>query len=90
MKEGKERSNTKPETKTPKPKIAPAPQATKPKSDFGVFTYSVFDKDGPSYVHWAEGLNMVIRKDGVKIELNSEEIQKVVKALPRTLGGTYN
>jgi hypothetical protein len=31
MKEGKERTNRKPAAKTPKPKIAPAPQAIKKK-----------------------------------------------------------
>lgn len=60
------------------------------KKDFNVYTYSVAKEGGPSYVHWAEGLNMVIRKGDKTIELNSEEIQQVVKALPRTLGGTYN
>lgn len=52
---------------------------------FKVFTYS--DKIG--YCHWAEGLNMIIEKDGVKIELSSDEVQKVVKSLPRTIGGRY-
>jgi hypothetical protein len=32
---------------------------------------------------------MVIEKDGVIIKLEGEEIEKLVKSLPRTFGGTY-
>lgn len=55
---------------------------------FNVATYSLLDKD-VKYCHWSEGLNMIIEKNGVTIKLNSEEIQQVVKSLPRTVGGSY-
>lgn len=55
---------------------------------FNVTTYSLLDKD-VKYCHWCEGLNMVIEKNGVTIKLNNEEIQQVVKSLPRTVGGRY-
>jgi hypothetical protein len=32
---------------------------------------------------------MCISKDGIDIILNSEEIEQLVKALPRTIGGSY-
>jgi len=57
--------------------------------NFSVHTYSIIDEDGPVYVHWSEGLKMIIVKDGVTLKLNSEEIKQLVKALPRTLGGSY-
>jgi len=56
---------------------------------FKVFTYSVYKTDKIGYCHWAKGLNMIIEKDGVKIELSSDEVQKIVKSLPRTIGGRY-
>ena len=55
---------------------------------FNVATYSLLDKD-VKYCHWSEGLNMIIKKNGVTVELNSEEIQQIVKSLPRTIGGRY-
>ena len=55
---------------------------------FNVATYSLLDK-GVKYCHWSEGLNMIIEKNGVTIKLNSEEIQQIVKSLPRTFGGCY-
>ena len=55
---------------------------------FDVTTYSLLDKNA-KYCHWSEGLNMIIEKNGVTIKLNSEEIQQIVKSLPRTLGGCY-
>lgn len=55
---------------------------------FGVTTYSLLDKN-VKYCHWSEGLNMIIEKNGVTIKLNSEEIQQIVKSLPRTVGGRY-
>jgi hypothetical protein len=55
---------------------------------FNVATYSLLDRD-VKYCHWSEGLNMVIEKNGVTIKLNSEEIQQIVKSLPRTIGGRY-
>jgi hypothetical protein len=62
------------------------PNGTKPV--FSVATYWLMNKD-VKYCHWSEGLHMVIVKDGVTIELNGEEVQQIVKSLPRTLGGTY-
>jgi len=56
---------------------------------FSVNTYSIINENSPAYAHWSEGLKMVIIKDGVTMRLNSEEIQQIVKALPRTVGGTY-
>lgn len=32
--------------------------------------------------HWADGLSMTIKKNGIELELNSEEIQAIVKTLP--------
>lgn len=55
---------------------------------FNLTTYSLFDKNA-KYCHWSEGLNMIIEKNGVTIKLNSEEIQQIVKSLPRTVGGRY-
>ena len=60
----------------------------KTSSDFDVISYSLVDEN-TQYCHWAKGLNMIIKKNGVTIKLNSEEIQKLVKSLPKTLGGTY-
>lgn len=56
---------------------------------FSVHTYSIINEDSPMYAHWSEGLKMIIMKDGVTLKLNSEEIEQLVKALPRTFGGTY-
>ena len=56
---------------------------------FSVHTYSIINEDTPMYTHWSEGLKMIIVKDGVTLKLNSEEIEQLVKALPRTVGGTY-
>ena len=56
---------------------------------FSVHTYSIINEDSPMYAHWSEGLKMIIVKDGVTMKLNSEEIEQVVKVLPRTVGGTY-
>ena len=55
---------------------------------FNVATYSLLDRD-VKYCHWSEGLNMIIEKNGVTIKLNSEEIQQLVKSLPKTIGGRY-
>lgn len=57
-------------------------------SSFKVSTYSLLDK-AVKYCHWSKGLNMIIEKNGVSIKLNSEEIQQIVKSLPRTIGGRY-
>ena len=58
-------------------------------SKFSVNTYSLINENSPAYVHWSEGLKMIIIKDGVTMRLNSEEIEQLVKALPRTVGGIY-
>lgn len=57
---------------------------------FTVITYTISNSnDKKMYNHWSEGLNMIITKNNKSIELNSEEIQELVKSLPRTIGGTY-
>ena len=56
---------------------------------FSVGTYSIINDNTPKYCHWSEGLKMVISKNGVTIKLNSDEIQELVKSLPRTIGGSY-
>lgn len=66
------------------------PETIEDTNSFSVFTYSVQDaKDKNYYQHWSEGLNMVITKSGISIMLNSEETQKIVKSLPKTIGGNY-
>lgn len=57
-------------------------------TSFNVATYSLLDKD-VEYCHWSKGLNMIIEKNGVTIKLNGEEVQQIVKSLPRTIGGGY-
>ena len=57
--------------------------------DFNVYSITTFDGSESKYVHWSEGLTMYITKDGVTMKLNSEEIELLVKALPRTVGGSY-
>ena len=57
---------------------------------FSVHSYSLINMDNADkLVHWSKGLNMIIVKDGVTVKLNSEEIEQLVKALPRTVGGKY-
>ena len=57
---------------------------------FSVITYSLIEKGSKlNYIHWSDGLKMIISKNGLVVELNSEEIEELVKSLPRTLGGTY-
>lgn len=56
---------------------------------FSVNTYSIIDMNFSMYEHWSEGLNMIIEKDGITMKLNSDEIQQIVKSLPRTIGGCY-
>ena len=60
-----------------------------PTQQFNVVTYSIEEDGVLEYCHWSEGLNMIITKDGVTLTLNSEEIQQLVKCLPRTIGRTY-
>lgn len=64
-----------------KPSIVP--------NNFSVHTQSLFAEKGFSYEHWSNGLKMIIVKNGVIICLNSEEIEQLVKTLPKTLSGTY-
>ena len=64
---------------------------TKPVLDevsFNVTTYQTVNKN-VIYYHWSKELSMIIEKNGVTIKLNSEEIEQVVKSLPRTVGGRY-
>lgn len=58
------------------------------KQNFTVLTWTVNDGND-SFYHWADGLKMVITKGNTVMELNSEEIQKLVNSLPRTVGGQY-
>ena len=58
-------------------------------SSFKVGTYSLYKQGDSSYCHWSEGLKMVIEKDGVVMKLEGEEIEKIVRSLPRTIGGVY-
>ena len=61
---------------------------TNNKNDFQVYTL-IMEEDEAGYTHWAEGLTMYIVKDGVTMKLDGNEVQQLVKTLPRTLGGTY-
>jgi hypothetical protein len=56
---------------------------------FSAVTYNVYSEGESGYSHWARGLNMIISKDGQKINLNEDEIKKLVNALPKTVGGKY-
>lgn len=58
-------------------------------STFNVYTITDPTETNNGYCHWSDGLKMYIKKDGKTITLNSDEIQKLVKSLPRTLGGRY-
>jgi hypothetical protein len=72
--------------------IDPIPALSKPLLDevsFSVVTYSIINENTPKHSHWSEGLKMIIIKNGITIKLNSDEIQELVKSLPRTIGGSY-
>ena len=57
---------------------------------FSVHSYSLIDmNNADKWGHWSKGLNMVIKKNGVTIKLNEDEIKQLVKCLPRTFGGSY-
>lgn len=56
---------------------------------FKVGTYSLYKQGDSKYCHWSEGLKMIIEKDGVVMKLEGEEIGKIIKSLPRTVGSTY-
>ena len=58
-------------------------------SSFKVGTYTLSKQGDIGYCHWSEGLKMVIEKDGIVMKLEGEEIEKIVRSLPRTFGGTY-
>ena len=58
-------------------------------SSLKVGTYTLIKQGSSGYSHWSEGLKMVIEKDGIVIKLEGEEIEKIVRSLPRTVGGTY-
>ena len=58
-------------------------------NNFKVYTLQNTDENISQCHHWAEGLSMYIEKDGVVLNLDSKELQKLVKALPRTFGGRY-
>lgn len=61
--------------------------------NFEVYTVTEVNEDRSLYTEWYKGLEMYIRKEEngvqVSLKLNSEEIQQIVKTLPRTLGGVY-
>lgn len=57
--------------------------------DFGVFSYPIGNTDGLFECSETNGLKMVITKNGVTIELESDEIQQLVNTLPRTFGQSY-
>ena len=57
--------------------------------NFDVMTVTTYTDDSPMYSHWSTRLSMYITKDGVTIKLNSDEIQQLMKAMPRTIGGVY-
>ena len=52
-----------------------------------VFNVYTINENEEEYSHWSEGLTMIITKNGTTIKLNSEEIEQIVKTLPRTIGG---
>ena len=56
---------------------------------FDVYTLTKMQKDNLKWSHWSKGLTMYIEKNGISIKLESDEIQQLVKTLPRTFGGTY-
>ena len=57
---------------------------------FSVHAYSIVDmEDAHKWVHWSKGLKMVIVKNGITLKLEEEEINQLVKCLPRTFGGSY-
>lgn len=58
-------------------------------NNFKVYTLQNIYDDTSAWHHWAEGLSMYIEKDGFVLNLNSNELQQLIKALPRTFGGRY-
>jgi hypothetical protein len=63
---------------------------TNDNKNFQVYSLQTVDEGKENkYVHWADGLTMYIIKDNVTMKLNENEIQQLIKALPKTIGGTY-
>lgn len=58
-------------------------------TEFNVYTINTIDPNSNMYTHWSEGLTMYITKNGIEIELDEDEIQLLVRSLPRTVGGSY-
>jgi hypothetical protein len=58
-------------------------------SSFKVGTFTLIKQDDSRYCNWSKGLKMIIEKDGVVMKLEGKEIEKIVRSLPRTVGGTY-
>jgi hypothetical protein len=62
----------------------------KQQTNFQVYSLQTIDESKENkYVHWADGLTMYIVKDNVTMILDEKEIQQLIKALPKTVGGTY-
>lgn len=67
-----------------------SPITPKEKSSFSVHTYALIDNIvNEEWSHWSKGLTMVIKKNGITIILEENEIKQLVKSLPRTSGGSY-
>jgi hypothetical protein len=63
---------------------------TNDNKNFQVYSLQTVDEGKENkYVHWADGLTMYIIKDNVTMKLDENEIQQLIKALPKTIGGTY-
>jgi hypothetical protein len=63
---------------------------TNDNKNFQVYSLQTVDEGKENkYVHWADGLTMYIIKDNVTMKLDENEIQQLIKALPKTVGGTY-
>jgi hypothetical protein len=59
-------------------------------SNFKVITYAEEVKSNKGYYsHWSTGLHMLIKKNGVVLELDETELKQLVNSLPRTIGGCY-
>lgn len=56
--------------------------------NFTVFTLTDTGKCN-RYCHWADELSMIITKGNTTIRLESKDIIKLVKTLPRTMSGRY-
>lgn len=55
-----------------------------------IYGYATFDvNDERIYKPWYEGYVLHIEKDGVVVKLEGLEAFELVKALPRTVGGSF-